>query len=56
MSENFPNKAEIYGSLAHRARGVQGLSYSLSSTSLAPIARILLDGHNNVNHIALHDL
>ena len=45
-SENSSNKAEIYGSLAPGARGVRIPSYSPSSTSLAPIARRLLDGHN----------
>ena len=56
MSENSSNKVEIYDSLAPRARGVWGTSYSPSSTSLAPIARRLPDGSNNVNHAALHDL
>ena len=55
-SENLFNKAEIYGSLAPGVKGVQGPSNSPSSTSLAPIARRLLDGRNNVNHAALHDL
>ena len=55
-SKNSSNKAEIYGSLAPGARGVWGPSYSPSSMSLAPIARRLLDGHNNVNHAALWDL
>ena len=55
-SENLSNKAEIYGSLAPGAKGVQGPSYSPSSTSLAPIARRLPDGCNNVNHAALCDL
>ena len=56
MSENSSNKAEIYGSLAPGAKGVWGPSYSPSSMSLAPIARRLPDGCNNVNHAALHDL
>ena len=55
-SENLSNKAEIYGSLAPGARGVQIPSYSPSSMSLAPIARRLPDGHNNVNQAALWDL
>ena len=53
-SGNSSNKAEIYGSLAPGAKGVRGPS--LSSISLAPIARRLLDGHNNVDHAALCDL
>ena len=56
MAENLSNKAEIYGLLAPRAKGVWGPSYSLSSMSLAPIARRLPDGHNNVNYAALWDL
>ena len=56
MSENSSNKAEIYGSLAPGARGVWIPSYSPSSMSLAPIARRLPDGHNNVNQAALWDL
>ena len=56
ISENSSNKAEIYGSLAPGARGVWGPSYSPSSMSLAPIARRLPDGCNNVNHAALWDL
>ena len=55
-SENLSNKAEIYGSLAPGARGVWILSYSPSSMSLAPIARRLPDGYNNVNQVALWDL
>ena len=55
-SENLSNKAKIYGSLAHGAKGVQGPSNSPFSTSLAPIARRLLDGCNNVNHAAHHSL
>ena len=56
MSENSSNKAEIYGSLIPGARGVRIPSYSPSSISLAPIARRLPDGHNNVNQAALWDL
>ena len=56
MSENSSNKAEIYRSLAPGAKGVQGSSNSPSSISLAPIARRLLDGHNNMNHATLHNL
>ena len=56
ISENSSNKAEINGSLAPGAKGVRGPSYSPSSMSLAPIARRLLDGYNNVNHAALCDL
>ena len=56
ISENSPNKAEIYSSLAPGAKGVWGRSNSSCSTSLALIARRLLDGCNNVNHAALHDL
>ena len=56
MSENLPNKAEIYGSLAPGDRGVWIPSYSPSSTSLAPIARRLPDSWNNVNQAALWDL
>ena len=56
MSENSSNKAEIYGSLAPGARGVWIPSYSPSSMSLAPIARRLPDGCNNVNQAALWDL
>ena len=55
-SENSSNKAEIYGSLAPGARGVWIPSYSPSSMSLAPIARRLPDGCNNVNQAALWDL
>ena len=55
-SKNSSNQAENYGSLAPGANGVQGPSYSPSSISLAPIARRLLDGCNNVNHAALCDL
>ena len=55
-SENSSNKAEIYGSLAPRARVVWIPSYPPSSTSLAPIARRLPDGCNNVNQAALWDL
>ena len=55
-SENSSNKAEIYGSLAPGARGVRIPSYSPSSMSLAPIARRLPDGRNNVNQAALWDL
>ena len=55
-SENSSNKAEIYGSLAPGARGVRIPSYSPSSMSLAPIARRLPDGCNNVNQAALWDL
>ena len=47
-SENSSNKAEIYRLLAPRAKGVWISSYSPSSISLAPIARRLPDGHNNV--------
>ena len=56
MSENSSNKAEIDGSLAPGARGVWVTSYHPSSTSLAPIAKRLPDGCNNVNHAALCDL
>ena len=56
IPENSSNKAEIYGSLAPRARGVRGPSNSPSSMSLAPISRRLLDSCNNVNHLALHGL
>ena len=56
MSKNLSNKAKIYGSLAPGARGVRVPSYSSSSMSLAPIARRLPDGHNNVNQVALWDL
>ena len=56
ISENLSNKAEIYGSLAPGARGVRIPSYSPSSMSLAPIARRLPDGCNNVNQAALWDL
>ena len=56
MSENLSNKAEIYRSLALGARGVRSPSYSPSSKSLAPIARRLPNGHNNVNQAALWDL
>ena len=56
MSENSSNKAEIYRSLAPGARGVWIPSYSPSSKSLAPIARRLPNGHNNVNQAALWDL
>ena len=56
MSENSSSKAEIDGSLVSGAKGVRGPSYSPSSMSLAPIARRLLDGHNNANHAALCDL
>ena len=52
-SENSSNKVEIYGLLAPGAKGVWGPSNSPSSMSLTPIARRLLDGHNNVNHAAL---
>ena len=55
MSENLSNKAEIYGSLAPGARGVWIPSYFPSSMSLAPIARRLPDGHNNVNQAAFWD-
>ena len=55
-SEDFSNKAEIYGSLAPGARGVWIPSYSPSSTPLAPIARRLPNGHNSVNQAALWDL
>ena len=55
MSENSSNKAEIYGSLAPGARGVWIPSYSPSSISLAPIARRLPNGYNNVNQAALWD-
>ena len=55
-SENLSNKAKIYGSLSPRARGVWGPSYSLSSTSLSPIAKRLPDSHNSVNQAALCDL
>ena len=55
-SENLSNKAEIYGSLAPRAKGAQGPFYSPSSTSLAPIAKRLTNSHNNVNQAALCDL
>ena len=55
-SENSSNKAEIYRSLAPGARGVQIPSYSPSSMSLAPIARRLPDGCDNVNQAALWDL
>ena len=55
-SENSSNKAKIYGSLAPRARRIQIPSYSPSSTSLAPIARRLPNGDNNVNQAALWDL
>ena len=53
---NSFNKAEIYGSLAPGARGVQIPFYSPSSISLASIARILPYGYNNVNQAALWDL
>ena len=56
MSKNSSNKAEIHRSLVPGARGVQITSYSPSSTSLAPIARRLPDGCNNVNQAALWDL
>ena len=56
MSENSSNKAEIYASVAPRAKGVRGPSNSLSSMSLTPIARRLPDGPSNTNHAALHDL
>ena len=56
MSENLSNKTKIYKSLAPGAKGVRGPSNSPSSMSLAPIARRLLDGCNNVNYAALHDL
>ena len=56
MSENSSNKAEINGLLAPGAKGVWGPSYSPFSMSLTPIARRLLDGHNNVNHAAHCDL
>ena len=55
-SENLSNKTEIYGSLAPRAGGVQGPSNSLSSMSLAPIAKRWPDDCNNVNHAAIRDL
>ena len=55
-SENLSNKAEIYGLLVPGAKGVQGPSNSLSSTSLAPIARRLTDGCNNINHATFYDL
>ena len=55
-SENSSNKAEIYGSLATGTKGVWGPSYSPFSMSLAPIARRLLDGCNNVDYAALCDL
>ena len=54
--ENLSNKAEIYGSLVPGAREVRIPSYSPSSMSLAPIARRLPDGCNNVNQAALWDL
>ena len=41
MSENSSNEAEIYGSLAPRAKGVRGPSNSSYSKLLAPIARRL---------------
>ena len=53
---NSSNKAEIYRSLAPRAEGVQGPFYSLSSMSLAPIAKRWPDDCNNVNHEAIRDL
>ena len=53
MSENSSNKAEIYKSLAFRAKGVWGPSNFPSSMSLAPIPRRLPDGCNNMNHAAL---
>ena len=56
MSKNSFNKAKIYGSPAPGAKGVQGPFYSPFSILLAPIARRLPDGHNNVNHAALCDL
>ena len=55
-AENLSNKAEIYGSLAPGAEGAQVPSSSPSSILLAPIARRLPDGHNNVNQAALWDL
>ena len=55
-SENLSSKAEIYGSLELGARGVWGPSCSPSSMTLAPIARRLLDGHNNMKHAELCDL
>ena len=54
-SENSSKKAEIHGSLAPGAKGVQGPFYSPSNTSLTPIAGRLLDGLNNVNHAALYN-
>ena len=56
MLENLSNKAEIYGLLVPGARGVRGPSYSPSSISLAPLARRMADGPNNVNYKALCDL
>ena len=55
-SKNSSNKAEIYRLLASGARGVWIPSYSPSSMSLAPIARRLPYGHNNMNQAALWDL
>ena len=54
-SENSSNKTEIYGPLPPGVRGVQITFYFPSSTSLAPIARRLPDGRNNVNQAALWD-
>ena len=56
ISENLSSKAEIYGLLELGARGVWGPSCSPSSMTLAPIARRLLDGHNNKKHAELCDL
>ena len=55
-SENLSNKVEIYGLLASGAKGVRGPYYSLSSIVMAPIARRLPNGSNNINHAALCDL
>ena len=56
MSKNLSNKTEIYGSLAPGAKGVRGPPNFPSSMSLAPIARRLPDGCNNVNYAVLCDL
>ena len=55
-SKNSFSNAKINGSLVPGARGVLGPSYSASSMPLAPIAKRLPDGHNNVNYAALCNL